>query len=167
MQIGLTVFMAALAASWSEEKSRGTDDATVRASPSRVGRRWLTTSNSRQSKLVLDVCGSATGHATPMVTRELTERFDMSLPCLEVRRSARARATVTMRILLVSAISLASLPREFWTKRTAQNITDNDSTQRHGKGSWTVSWIKSAITPALKEKRLVHLTGGRPGGCGE
>jgi hypothetical protein len=66
MQIGLTAFMVALAASWSEEKSRGTDDATVRASPSRVGRRWLTTSNSRQSKLVLDACGSATGHATPM-----------------------------------------------------------------------------------------------------
>ena len=30
----------------------------------------------------------------------------MSLPCLEVRRSARARAAVTMRILLVSAVSL-------------------------------------------------------------
>src|SRR5260221_7428419 len=75
MQIGLTVLMAALAASWSEEKSRGTDDATVRASPSRVGRRWLTTSNSRQSKLVLDACGSATGHATPMITREANREF--------------------------------------------------------------------------------------------
>ena len=30
----------------------------------------------------------------------------MSLPCLEVRRSARTRAAVTMRILLVSAVSL-------------------------------------------------------------
>ena len=30
----------------------------------------------------------------------------MSLPCLEVRRSARARAAVTMRILLVPAVSL-------------------------------------------------------------
>jgi len=30
----------------------------------------------------------------------------MSLPCLEIRRSARARAAVTMRILLVSAVSL-------------------------------------------------------------
>src|SRR5260370_38793165 len=40
-----------------------------------------------------------------MVTRE-KESFDMSLPCLEVRRSARARAAVTMRILLVSAVSL-------------------------------------------------------------
>src|SRR5258706_8512606 len=32
--------------------------------------------------------------------------------------------------------------------------------------SWTDSWIKSAITPTLKEKRLVYLTVGRPGGCG-
>src|SRR5258708_39066234 len=98
-------------ASWSEEKSHGTDDATVRASPVRVGGRWLTTSNGRQSKLVLDARGSATGHATPIVTREPTESFDMSLPCLEVRRSERARAAVTMRILLVSAASLASGPR--------------------------------------------------------
>jgi hypothetical protein len=90
MQIGLTVFMVALAASWLEEKSHGTDNATVRVSPGRVRRRWLATSNSRQSILVLDACGSATGHATPMVTRDLTESFDMSLPCLEVRRSARA-----------------------------------------------------------------------------
>ncbi len=77
MQIGLTAFMVALAASRSEEKGHGTDGATVCASPSRVGRRRLTTSNSRQSKLVLDACGSATGHATPMVTRDLTESFDM------------------------------------------------------------------------------------------
>jgi hypothetical protein len=35
MQIGLTAFMVALAASWSEEKGYGTDDATVRASPGR------------------------------------------------------------------------------------------------------------------------------------
>jgi hypothetical protein len=103
MQIGLMAFMVAL--------SHGTDDATVRASLSRVGRRWLTTSNSRQSKRVLDACGSVTGHAMPMVARELTESFDMSLPCLEVRRSARARAAVTMRILLVLAVSLASRPR--------------------------------------------------------
>jgi hypothetical protein len=61
MQIGPTAFMVALAASWLEEKSHGTDDATVRASSVRVGRRWLTISNSRQSKLVLDACGSATG----------------------------------------------------------------------------------------------------------
>jgi hypothetical protein len=74
MQIGLAPLMVALAAPWSEEKSHGTDDATVRVSPSRVGRRWLATSNSRQSIHVLDACGSATGHATPMVTRELTER---------------------------------------------------------------------------------------------
>jgi hypothetical protein len=78
MQIGLTAFVVALAASWSEEKSRGTDDATVPASPRKVGRRWLTISNSRQSKLVLNACGSATGHATPMVIREPTESFDMS-----------------------------------------------------------------------------------------
>ena len=35
MQIGLTAFVVALAASKSEEKSHGIDDATVRASPSR------------------------------------------------------------------------------------------------------------------------------------
>src|SRR5260370_6881571 len=34
------------------------------------------------------------------------ESFGMSLPCLEVRRSARARAAVTIRTLLVSALSL-------------------------------------------------------------
>jgi hypothetical protein len=36
------------------------------------------------------------------------ESFDTSLFCLEVRRSARARTAVTMRILLVSTVSLAS-----------------------------------------------------------
>ncbi|MDB5607139.1 MAG: hypothetical protein JWP25_4039 [Bradyrhizobium sp.] len=72
MQIGLMAFTVAL--------SQGTDDATVRASPSRVGRRWLTTSNSRQSKRVLDACGSVTGHAMPMVARELTESFDSLFP---------------------------------------------------------------------------------------
>jgi hypothetical protein len=35
MQIGLTAFVVALAASKSEEKSHGIDDVTVRASPSR------------------------------------------------------------------------------------------------------------------------------------
>jgi quercetin dioxygenase-like cupin family protein len=34
------------------------------------------------------------------------ESFDMSLPCLEVRLSARARAAVTIRNLFVSAVSL-------------------------------------------------------------
>jgi hypothetical protein len=47
MQIGLAPLMVALAAPWSEEKSHGTDDATVRVSPSRVGRRWLASSNRR------------------------------------------------------------------------------------------------------------------------
>jgi hypothetical protein len=36
-------------------------------------------------------------------------------------------------------------------------------TQRHGK----VSWIKSAITPALKGKRFIYLTIDRLGGWGE
>jgi hypothetical protein len=52
-----------------------------------VGRRWFTTSNRRQSRLILDACGSATGRvrqcdcaATPMVTRDPMESFDMSHP---------------------------------------------------------------------------------------
>jgi quercetin dioxygenase-like cupin family protein len=111
MQIGLAPFMVALAAPWSEEKSHGTDDATVRVSPSRVGRRWLATSNSRQSVHVLHACGSATGHAAPMVTRELTESFDMSLRCLEVRRSARAGRLPRRRSSLIFSIhpSLGSI----------------------------------------------------------
>jgi hypothetical protein len=87
MQIGLTAFVVALAASWSEEKSRGTDDATVRASPRKVGRRWLTISNSRQSKLVLNACGSATGHATNDHTRAMR----VSICLFPAWRSGEAR----------------------------------------------------------------------------
>jgi hypothetical protein len=57
------------------------------------------------------------------------------------------------------------------TTTTTTTTTANRSLnfQRHGKDSWTVSWIKSAITPALnlKEKRFVHRNVGRPRGCGE
>ena len=52
-----------------------------------TGRRWLTTSSRRQSKLVLDACGSATGHATPMVTREPMESFNMSHPMDQIDNS--------------------------------------------------------------------------------
>src|SRR5258708_3458474 len=101
MQIGLTAFVVALAASKSEEKSHGIDDATVRASPSRQD---VAGSPHRTVPNLNSFCN---GNGYTRANEEF--RYVSSL--LGVRRSERARAAVTMRILLVSAASLASRPR--------------------------------------------------------
>jgi len=165
MQIGLTAFVVALAASKSEEKSHGIDDATVRASPSRqdvagsphrtvrnlnsfctrsvvplgMQRQWLYESQRRVSICLFPTWSPA--------KRESPRRSDYANPaCLG------SESSITASIVLDQA---------YGSMIAHQSL----NFQRHGKGSWTVSWIKSAITPALKEKRLVHLTVGRPGGC--
>ena len=79
MQIGLTAFVVALAASRSDEKSNGIDDATVHAGPSRQD---VAGSRHRTVRNLNSFCtrGSATGHATPIIIREPTESFDILFP---------------------------------------------------------------------------------------